>query len=127
MKGKSHYTTERAHMASFNLQIAEWNPERFLTEANTIHPDVEAYIKEVLLKKAHPEQSYKSCQGILSFAKRVGHDRLIRACQRAHLYGLYHYRAIENILLRNLDQTEIEDEPTHMPKHDNIRGEEYYT
>lgn len=127
LKGQGHYTTDRAHMATFNLHIADWNPERFLAEAKNIHPDVETYINQVLLKKAHPEQAYKSCQGILSFAKRVGHDRLIRACQRAHQYGLYHYRAIENILLRNLDQTEIEDEPTQMPTHDNIRGEEYYT
>ena len=127
MKGKSHYTTDRAHMATFNLQIADWNPERFLAEARRIHPDVEDYIHQVLLKKAHPEQAYKSCQGILSFAKRVGHARLIAACQRAHQYGLYHYRAIENILLRNLDQTEMEAEPTQMPKHDNIRGEEYYS
>lgn len=127
MKGKSTYTTERDHLATFNLEIAEWNPQRFLSEASKIHPDVETYIQQVLIKKAHPEQAYKSCQGILSFAKRVGHDRLIRACQRAHQYGLYHYRAIENILLRNLDQTEIEAEPNQMPKHDNIRGEEYYT
>jgi transposase len=127
MQGKGHYTTERAHLATFNLQIADWNPERFLAQAKHIHPDVEAYINEVLLKKAHPEQAYKSCQGILSFAKRVGHDRLIRACQRAHQYGLYHYRAIEKILLRNLDQTEMEQEPSQMPMHDNIRGEEYYS
>lgn len=127
LKGQGHYTTDRAHLATFNLHIADWNPERFLAEAKNIHPDVETYINQVLLKKVHPEQAYKSCQGILSFAKRVGHDRLIRACQRAHQYGLYHYRAIENILLRNLDQTEIEDEPTQMPTHDNIRGEEYYT
>ena len=127
LKGQGHYTTDRAHMATFNLQIAEWNPERFLAEAARIHPDVETYIHQVLIKKAHPEQAYKSCQGILSFAKRVGHDRLIGACQRAHQYGLYHYRAIENILLRNLDQTEIEIEQTQMPKHDNIRGEDYYT
>ncbi|MBL0340808.1 MAG: IS21 family transposase [Bacteroidetes bacterium] len=127
IKSPHNYTTDRAHLATFNLHIADWNPERFLTEAGKIHPDVKSYVNQVLRKKAHPEQAYKSCQGILSFAKRVGHDRLIRACQRAHLYGLYHYRAIENILLRNLDQTEIEDEPTQMPTHDNIRGEEYYT
>ena len=92
-----------------------------------IYYKYELIARQVLIKKAHPEQAYKSCQGILSFAKRVGHDLLIEACQRAHQYGLYHYRAIENILLRNLDQTEIEIEQTQMPKHDNIRGEDYYT
>ena len=126
IKSPHNYTTDSAHMATYNLHIADWNPERFLIEAGKIHSDVELYIKQVLIKKPHPEQAYKSCQGILSFAKRVGHDRLIRACQRAHQYGIYHYRIIETILQRNLDQYEIEDEPVPMPKHDNIRGEEYY-
>lgn len=113
-------------MATHNKHIAEWNPERFLTAAALIHRDVELYIREVLLKKAHPEQGYKSCQGILSFAKRVGNDRLIRACQRAHEYELYQYKIIETILKRNLDQHDIEGELPPMPKHENIRGEEYY-
>jgi hypothetical protein len=126
IKSPHNYTTDTAHMATFNLQIAEWNPERFLTEAGLIHKDVEAYIKQVLIKKVHPEQGYKSCQGILSFAKRVGHDRLIKACRRAHQYGVYHYKIIETILKRNLEQYETEDETTPMPTHENIRGEEYY-
>jgi transposase len=125
-KSPHNYTTDTAHMATFNLHIAEWNPERFLTEAGNIHADVELYIRQVLIKKAHPEQGYKSCQGILSFAKRVGHERLTNACRRAHQYGIYHYKIIETILKRNLDNYEAEDETSPMPTHDNIRGEEYY-
>jgi HEPN domain-containing protein len=113
-------------MATFNLHIADWNPARFLEEAGKIHEDVELYIKEVLIKKLHPEQGYKSCQGILSFAKRVGNDRLIKACRRAHQYGVYNYKIIETILKRNLDQYGTDDITAPMPKHDNIRGEQYY-
>jgi transposase len=126
IKNPHAYNTDAAHMATFNQHIADWNPERFLSEARKIHIDVELFIGQVLIRKAHPEQAYKSAQGILSFAKRVGHERLTRACQRAHLYGIYHYRIIETILKRNIDQYEIEDEPPQMPKHDNIRGEDYY-
>ena len=127
IKSPHNYTTDTAHMATFNQHIADWNPERFIKEAGYIHADVELYIKEVLSKKTHPEQGYKSCQGILSFAKRVGNERLINACRRAHQCGVYHYKIIETILKRNLDQYEIEDETAPMPKHDNIRGEEYYS
>ena len=126
IKSPHNYTTDKAHMATFNLHIADWNPARFLEEAEKIHKDVELYIKEVLLKKVHPEQGYKSCQGILSFAKRVGNDRLIKACQRAHQYEVYNYKIIETILKRNLDQYESDDITAPMPKHDNIRGEQYY-
>ena len=126
IKSPHNYTTDSAHMATYNNHLAEWNPIRFMEEAQKIHPDVRFYIEQVILKKPHPEQAYKSCQGILSFAKRLGNDRLIRACQRAHQYGWYHYSIIESILKKNLDQYDIEDDSIPMPVHDNIRGKEYY-
>ena len=126
VKGLSIYTTDPAHMASHHQHLTDWNPVRFMEEAHKIHSDVGSYIEQVILKKPHPEQAYKSCQGILSFAKRLGNERLIRACQRAHQCGVYHYRIIENILQRNLDQYDIEEDTHPMPKHDNIRGEDYY-
>lgn len=120
------YTTVPEHMATYNNEILEWNPQRFIEEAHKIHEDVGHYIELVISKKTHPEQAYKSCQGILSFAKRIGHERLINACRRAHQYGVYHYKIIETILQRNLDQYDSDDEIPPMPAHENIRGEEYY-
>jgi hypothetical protein len=81
----------------------------------------------VLQRKQHPEQAFKSCQGILSFAKRLGEKRLIAACKRADSFGVYHYRAIEDILKRGLDKQDTKDETKVMPKHNNIRGKDYYT
>lgn len=126
IKSPHNYTTDPAHMASHHLYLTDWNPDRFLSDAHQIHKDVGFYIEQVLLRKPHPEQAYKSCQGILSFAKRLGKERLIQACRRAHEYGQYHYKIIESILQRNLDQCDIEDDPIHMPAHENIRGENYY-
>ena len=84
LRSPHNYTTDPAHLATNHQKMLEWNPDYFLKQAGQIHPDVEFYISQVLMKKQHPEQAYKSCQGILSFAKRVGHQRLIKACQRAH-------------------------------------------
>jgi transposase len=126
VKSPHNYTTDPKHMASHHVQITDWNPEKFLSQAYQIHKDVGLYMEQVLLRKPHPEQAYKSCQGILSFAKRLGNQRLILACRRAHGYGLYHYKIIESILQRNLDQYDIEDSQHQMPSHDNIRGGEYY-
>ncbi|MEO6168959.1 MAG: IS21 family transposase [Chitinophagales bacterium] len=126
IKSPHNYTTDATHMATYHLHLTDWNPVKFIEEANKIHSDVGAYIQQVILKKTHPEQAYKSCQGILSFARRLGNDRLIRACQRAHISGLYNYRIIESILVRNLDHYDIEEDTHKMPIHDNIRGEQYY-
>jgi transposase len=126
VKSPHNYTTDSTHMASHHVQLTDWNAEKFLSQAYQIHNDVGLYLEQVLLRKPHPEQAYKSCQGILSFAKRMGNERLILACRRAHGYGLYHYKIIESILERNLDQYDIEDNARDMPTHNNIRGKKYY-
>lgn len=127
IKSPHNYTTDPAHMASQHQFVSDWSPDYFLKLAREISPDVELYISQVLIKKNHPEQAYKSCHGILNYAKRVGKERLIRACQRAHSYGLYHYQIIENILQRGLDQYDDDSQPDlQFTPHENIRGENYY-
>ncbi len=127
-KSPHHYTTDKEHMATTHRFVSEWTPERFLQWAGTIHEDVGLYIQKILDRKQHPEQGYKSCMGVLSFAKKVGNERLIKACQRALGYGSHSYKTIQRILEKGLEhQREDEEAPQPpMPLHDNIRGEAYY-
>lgn len=126
IRSPHNYTTVPEHMPPQHLFVTEWSPPFFLNKAKAIDPTVEYFISQVLAKKQHPEQAYKSCMGILSFAKRVGHTRLINACRRAHEIGYYNYKIIEDILKKNLDQYEQDPEPAPMPAHENIRGGHYY-
>lgn len=123
------YTTVTDHLASDHRSYTDWNPEKFISEASLIHSDVGIYIKKVMDEKKHPEQAYKSCAGILSFARRVGHKRLINACRWADSYGLYNYPAIEKILSNRQDEIPLEEdsrERQDLPSHENIRGKEYF-
>jgi transposase len=122
------YTTEKDHMASTHRFVSDWTPEWFINWAGSIHEDVQLFITKVLDVKQHPEQAYKSCTGILGYAKKVGNERLIKACQRALNYGIYNYKIIESILNKGMEKmTEAEEtEQLKMPLHDNIRGENYY-
>ena len=128
IKSPHTYTTDSVHMASQHQFMLDRNPAWYIEEGRKIHSDVALYIEQVLLHKAYPEQGYRSCQGILGFAKRasIGPERLISACRRAHEVGYYNFKIIESILQKNLDHYEQEDEPSHMPSHTNIRGKEYY-
>jgi transposase len=126
VRSPGNYSTEPSHMPPQHKYVTEWSPTYFLEKAKEINPVVEYFIGQVLAKKQHPEQAYKSCQGILSFAKRVGHQRLINACRRAHEIGYYNYKIIEDILRKSLDQYEDDTTPVQMPVHDNIRGGNYY-
>ena len=128
LKSPYNYTTDKEHLASSHRFMTDWTPEKFIGWAEGIDEDVKLYILKILDRKQHPEQAYKSCIGILSFAKKVGKERLINACRRALGYGIYNYKTIQAILEKGMDTyTETEEyEQLQMPQHDNIRGENYY-
>ncbi len=120
------YTTVKDHLPSSHQFVSEWNPSKFIEWAGRIHPDVESYITKVLENKSYPEQTYRSCAGILSFEKKAGKDRLIAACQRASSFGVYNYKVIGQIINNRLDRVDTKAKQTTMPLHENIRGANYY-
>lgn len=59
--------------------------------------------------------------------KKVGNERLENACKRALNFNVYNYKTIKNILENGLDNPDYNSESRiHIPKHENIRGKEYY-
>jgi len=123
------YTTVNEHLASKHRYMSDWNPNTFIKRAEEVGPETKQYIIELLNTRQHPEQTYRSCQGVLSFAARVGKERLNNACRRALQYGDYGYQTIKAILERGLDGNTDEAEPGSdqpLPPHDNIRGKNYY-
>ncbi len=126
-KKKYGYTTEKEHMPSYHQFVSDWNPKKFIDWSANIGVDCTTYIIKILDKKQHPEQSYKSCIGILQLAKKVGNTRLNNACKRALDYQAYNYNIIVRILEKGWDT--IEDTPVEneeLPMHKNIRGNQYY-
>ena len=123
---RHRYTTNEEHLASQHRFITEWSPENFIRLGSEIHEDVAHYLNKVLEMKPYPEQAYKTCTGILSFARRVGADRLIAACRWADALGQYSYRVIEEILYKRLDQLPRNEDTGQIPAHGNIRGKDYY-
>jgi transposase len=127
--GKGYkYVTLQDHLATQHKYLSEWNPQKFMATATAISEVVAQYIGKILAREMYPEQSYKSCSGVLSFAKRVGNTRLTNACKRADSYGVYNYGIIDQILRSKADQIPVDDEiiNPYMPSHDNIRGQHYY-
>lgn len=122
------YTTLKEHMASTHQFVSEWTPQRFINWGASIDASVELFITNLLEKKQHPEQAYKSCIGVLSSAKKVGNERLINACKKALDFNIYNYKIIQTILNKGLDLLSKEevDEELKLPEHQNIRGNNYY-
>ena len=117
----------KEHMPSDHQFINKWSSEKFITCADPIGTNYKEYIIKKLDRKQHPEQSYKSCLGVLQPTKKVGNTRLDNAYKRALGYGAYRYNIIERILKNRRDSLDEDFEPEiDMPNHDNLREGHYY-
>jgi len=123
-----NYTTQTEHLASTHQFMTEWTPQRFIDWGASIDEHVKEFITRLLEQRLHPEQAYKSCLGVLSFAKKVGNERLTAACKRALDFNIFNYRIIETILQKGLDtiREHQETDMLQLPFHTNIRGNNYY-
>ena len=126
---RGKHTTTSEHMPAAHRAHAEWSPSRILHWAATLGPSVEGLCAKILHERAHPEQGYRSCLGLIRLEKRYGKERLDRACARALAVRALSYRSVASILERGLDHLPLPDAPTERAAaadHENIRGPEYY-
>jgi len=125
---KGRHTTLKEHMPRSHQKWAQWTPDRFIRWAAKIGPHTQALIENVLNARAHPQQGFRSCLGILRLAKSYSNDRLEAACRRAVAIGGTSYRSVQSILKHNLDQKPLPDHPSKSQpiEHINIRGARYY-
>lgn len=126
---KGRHTTDSAHMPDKHRKYAEWTPGRMQSWAAQTGPETEAVINRILSTRRHPEQSYRSCLGIIRLGKGYGKDRLENACRRVLYADTCSYRSIESILKNNLDQQalpELEPDAMLPGQHENLRGSDYF-
>lgn len=124
---KGRYSTINEHMPPAHKYYSEWSPERFLHWAEEIGEHTTELISRVLDARRHPQQAYRTCLGILGLAKRYPGLRVEAACRRANIAGIRSYKGVLNILKNKLDQCELTSAASEpLPRHTNIRGENYY-
>jgi transposase len=82
---KGRYQTVAEHMPpAHRAQLKDWTPGRFTEWAQTIGPATRGVIEAILASRKIVEQSYRSCLGVMSLAKRQGGAaRLEDACKQA--------------------------------------------
>ena len=83
-------------------------------------------MKAILSRTKYVEQSYKSCQGVLSLKRKYGIERLEKACKRLAGCSSVTYTTIRNVLDKNLDQLEDTVPVSTVPQNDYVRGAEAF-
>ncbi len=128
------HTTQSEHMPKNHQEYAKWTPERIRQSATTFGESTAELTQRIISSRAHPEQGYRTCLGILRLGKVYGRERLEAAAERALGINALSYRSLESILKNGLDRqvlpTPESNEPssaTPVLEHENIRGSHYYT
>ena len=126
--GTRHFRTLTEHRPPAHRAYLEWTPERFLRWAAKIGPSTQKLIEARLASREHPEQSFRSCLGILGLAKRFGDERLEAASTRALSFGIHSWKGLKNILDHHYDRVDTAKDaaPSAHAAHTNVRGTTYY-
>jgi len=126
---RGRFTTAAAHMPEAHRRYLEWTPSRLIRWAEKIGPETAVIVAEVLRRKPHPEQGFRSCLGIICLASRYSAERLELACRRARAISAPSYRSVESILKNNLESQPLPptvQDTLPLIHHENIRGADYY-
>lgn len=124
---RGSYATQEQHLPPNHRAVRGWNPGFFAHWGETIGPQTKALIEGILASKAHPEQAYRSCRGVMDLAKRYSPERLEAAAARAVAYQAFAYKSVHSILEKGLDRVQAEQAKViPLQVHENLRGPKYY-
>jgi len=128
---KNDYSTIAEHMPSnhqYYMAQKGWDEEYFLKASLSIGENTQTAMRVILKQKTFIEQTYRTCRGTLSLAKRYGNDRLEAACTRALFFNTkITYGALHSILEKSLDKQPLQTTMNFsLPEHDNLRGSDAY-
>ena len=124
---RKHYpgmSTEAGHMPTRHRKQQQWTPQRLKHWAGELGSDVSQWVQQRLREKAHPEQAYRVCLGLLNLSRNYPAERLNATCRIANREGLTRLKHIKSILHSNRDTIPKQlSFHTELPQdHDNIRG-----
>ncbi|WP_347247365.1 IS21 family transposase [Thermomonas sp.] len=123
------FTTVAEHMPASHRAQAQWTPAKLIAWGERIGAATAGVVRWQMQHRAHPEQGYRSCLGLMRLARQYGDERLEAACARAQSIRAPNYRSVKSILACGLDRQDsslLGGAAAPMPQHDNVRGPGYY-
>lgn len=123
---KGTYVTKDEHRPPSHQKHLEWTPTRMIAWAKETGEATSKLVAAIFKSKAHPEQGYRACLGIIRLSKHYGPDRMEAACRRALDCGATSFQSVKSILERGLDKFPTEEAVQISIEHENIRGSSYY-
>ena len=122
------YTSVAEHLPSHFQNYKDRSPDYYLKWAATKNPDILLIIQKVLAQRKHPEQTYRTCDGIKHLAAKTNESVFNNACRIAVEYGCYQYGFIKTLIENGMTDQVLEHntQTSAIADHKNIRGKQYY-
>ncbi|MDP6494168.1 MAG: IS21 family transposase [Dehalococcoidia bacterium] len=122
------HTTLKEHMPPAHQKYLDWSPSRMIEWAAKTGPCTARLVETIMAARAHPEQGYRSCLGVLRLDKHYPQQRIEAAARRALKYNACSLKSLRAILTSGLDrlETDQDTESSAAMTHENIRGGPYY-
>lgn len=125
------YVTITDHMPPNHQAVVafrSYDGAYYRSKAYAIGPVTGTFVKTLLEKADFEEQAYKSCMGVLNFARTYGNARVEMACEKAISLHSVTYTTLKNILKNGQESqpaTVNADADTPTPYHENLRVGEW--
>lgn len=120
------YSTIKEHLCSQHQHYLSRSPDYYINKAGSISTITERLFRLIFQQNKHPEQLYRSCDGLLHLSKKISVERFDKACLLAIEYQNYSYQFILKIIENNMMDYQIIQTEKNLPTHHNIRGKNYY-
>jgi transposase len=120
------YSTQKEHLCSHHQHYLDRSPDYYLERAKRKSEPFHQLIREVFNQNRHPEQLYRTCDGYFNLQRSTEAEKFNRACAIALEYKNYAYHFLSNLIKNNMTDYQQSETEKSLPKHDNIRGREYY-
>ncbi|ASB50182.1 transposase [Alkalitalea saponilacus] len=123
------YTTNPDHLCSSHKHYLDRSPDYYINKARSNHVILQELFQHIFAQNRHPEQLYRTCDGLLALYRKTEQESFIKACEIAINVEKYSYGFIKNIIQNRM--TEIKSESGKslqqpLPEHNNVRGKDYY-
>jgi transposase len=123
---KGGYSTIKEHLCSQHQHYLDRSPEFYIRKAKEKSGSLYQLIQLIFEQERHPEQLYRTCDGLFSLQRKTEQGTFDKACNLAIEYQNYSYTFITNILKNKMTQFTESEGPKPLPVHKNVRGKGYY-
>lgn len=128
-KSMGRYTTDREHLCSAHNHYNDRSPAYYVNKAKRKSQIFGGFVELLFMQGKHPEQLYRSCDGLLVLCQKTELADFEKACQIAidnqQLTYTFVKKVIENKMTKQTD-ADLSIQQKVLPAHENIRGKAYY-